>query len=186
MYKKIFLIFMIIFSTVAVYTEILVTPFIKKNIDIEYIISDNLEEIKLKQDIRRFFDKTLISKDKKYEIRYITYGYDKNIKIDEYIYSAYAVFARTILLNIAEGESNIQSAHNYNDADVNLEFNANKGITSFINGEGTYTEGYRYIMINFFFNINYGIVAQMVLFNDIHDIENNRFNKDFHSFRFKS
>jgi hypothetical protein len=161
-------------------------PFVRKHIDIEYKISNNLEEVKLKHKIRGFFDKVLRSKDKTYEIRYITFGYDDNVKIDDFIYSAYAVFVQTVLLNIAESEENIRSAHNFKDSDVNLEFNASKGITSIIKGEGTYTQGYKYVMVNFFFNKEYGIVTQMVLFNNLEDLQNNKYMKDLHSFKFKS
>ena len=100
---------------------------------------------------------------------------------------SHKICLQTILLNIAEDEGNIRSAHNFKDEDVDIEFNANKGITSFINGGGTYTKGYKYVMVNFFFNKDYGIVTQMVLFNDILDLQNSKYYmEDFHSFRFKN
>lgn len=161
-------------------------PFIRKDIDVTYLETDNLKPAYLSKKMEDYFDKSFKCKNNKYEIRYTTFGYEEGFKPGDNIDVSFTVFTQTLLWDIAGDEDKIRATQKFNDSDVKYEFNGDRGITCFIDGGSQMTKGYTYAMVNFFFKKNIGIVAQVILFNDVKDVQSTNYAHDFHSFRFNN
>ena len=56
----------------------------------------------------------------------------------------------------------------FNDADVKQEFNGDFGCTGFFQDpQSDYADGYKYLMVEFFYKNGQGLVMRSFLFNDI-------------------
>jgi len=96
---------------------------------------------------------------------------------------AFMVWTTVVLYNAAGYET--ESAVNFNDSDVKDEFNGDFGCTKFVvDPRSDFGEGYKFIMINFYYKENQGIVVQSILFNDLDFVQNPNFDNIFHSFKF--
>ncbi|GMO24927.1 MAG: hypothetical protein Pg6A_12080 [Termitinemataceae bacterium] len=59
------------------------------------------------------------------------------------------------------------------------------GSTAFIkNPKSDFGDGFKYIMLNFFYKDKQGIVVQAILFNNLNFVQNKTFMEIFHSFKF--
>ena len=68
-----------------------------------------------------------------------------------------------VIFNMAGHDATNKNTTVFNDNDVRAEFNADYGLTSFGKGGGTdFTEGYQYVMINFFYKKGIGIMCQAI------------------------
>jgi hypothetical protein len=116
-----------------------------------------------------------------YQIRYTFF---KQTEMDyKNIRMAYSFLILPVIWNVAGYEE--EGISNFNDNDVKSEFNGDFGSTVFIqNSKSDFGEGYKYIMINFYYKLNQGIVVQSILFNDLDFIQNQYFLEIFHSFKF--
>jgi hypothetical protein len=98
----------------------------------------------------------------------------------------FSVFIMPIMLNVSGEEMNNGKVSRFNDGDVKNEFNGDFGTTVFIERpKSEFGGGYRYIMMNFFYKNNQGIVVQSILFNNMNILKNSNYDDIFHSFKFK-
>lgn len=87
-----------------------------------------------------------------------------------------------------------ESYSNYNDSDVANEFNGDFGCMTFIqNPQSGYSEGYKFMIAEYFYRNNQGIVMRVFLFNDIDFIginpdgsisETSLWFNNYHTFKF--
>jgi hypothetical protein len=116
-----------------------------------------------------------------YQIRYTFFKQTETDYSD--IRGAYSSFILRIIRNAAGYEE--RGISNFDDSDVKNGCNGDFGSTVFIqNPKSDFGEGYKYIMMNFYFKLNQGIVVQSILFNNLNFIQNQYFPEIFHSFKF--
>lgn len=79
----------------------------------------------------------------------------------------FAVWVLMCTNNIAGYEVPSDAFSKFDDADVKREFNGDFGCTAFIQDPvSEYGEGYKYMMIEFFYREKQGLVMRVFLFND--------------------
>lgn len=79
----------------------------------------------------------------------------------------YAMWVFMCTNNIAGYEVSFDSITSFNDSDVKNEFNGDFGCTTFIkNPLSEYAEGYNFMMVEFFYRAEQGLVMRAFLFND--------------------
>ena len=80
----------------------------------------------------------------------------------------YAMWVFMCINNIAGFEVPSNSISSFNKEDVKKEFNGDFGCTAFIkNPKSEYTNGFKYMMVEFFYKEKQGLVMRTFLFNDI-------------------
>jgi hypothetical protein len=121
--------------------------------------------------------------EKTFEIRYGFFTQTQKDYAD--IKRAFALCIIPVAFNAAGGEFDLSEIELFDDADVKEEFNGDMGATAFIqNPESGFGAGYAYMLINFFYKRNQGIVVQTILFNDIEFAGTDQFAEVLHSFKF--
>jgi hypothetical protein len=124
---------------------------------------------------------TFTNREKSFQIRYSFFK--QTTKDDPNIRLSYSFMIMPIIWNVA-GYEEVRIS-NFNDIDVKDEFNGDFGSTVFIqNPKSDFGTGYNFILLNFYFKHNQGIVVQSILFNDIELTQDEIFLEIFHSFRF--
>jgi hypothetical protein len=178
--KPIFFILLVLIPFVAM-AEIADIPFVPEEFDVDIlqyphmILIDNPKS----EQLDSYY--TFTNTESSYQIRYSFFK--QTNKDDPNIKMSYAFMLMPVIFNVAGYEET--GASNFNDNDVKNEFNGDFGATVFIqNPESDFGEGYKYIMLNFYYKNNQGIVVQSILFNDLNFIQNEYFLEIFHSFRF--
>ena len=164
---------------VIAWTEIAGFPFIPEEFDVDIfqyphmILIDN----PISDQLDTYY--TFTNAKSEYQIRYTFFKQtEKNY---QNIRMAYGVFILPVIWNVAGFEET--RIINFNDSDVKDEFNGDFGSTVFIqNPKSDFGKGYKYIMINFYYKINQGIIVQSLLFNDLNFVQNEYFLDIFHSF----
>lgn len=126
------------------------------------------------------------------ELRYSLFtdlgGSEDTLQID------YAMWVFMCLSNIAGREVYGNEISSFNNSDVQAEFNGDFGCTSFIvSPSSEYSNGYSYMMVEFFYKKNQGLVMRAFLFNDLSFAGitpdgqmnlDNILNRNYHTFRF--
>jgi hypothetical protein len=120
---------------------------------------------------------------KSFEIRYAFFTQTETDYKD--IKTPYGFCIFPVIMNVAGYDVNSKQVSNFNDSDVNNEFNGNFGTTVFITDpKSEYGKGFKYIMLNLYYKQNQGIVTQSILFNDLNFTKTQQFMEVFHSFKF--
>lgn len=165
----------------------------EEEFDVIYYMTDDMEVISPKKnDDVAITQAFRVSKDGyEGELRYSLFtdcgGNDDDLKIQ------YAMWVFICSNNIAGYDLSKDTFSNFNDSDVKTEFNGDFGCTGLIqNPESEYGEGYKYIMVDFFYKKDQGLVMRTFLFNDLgfvgmsegKMVENNPWFDNYHSFKF--
>ena len=169
-------------STVS-WAKIVAPPFTPAEFDVDisqYPFMVQIENAKSEQ-VDTYYDFTNAAKE--FEIRYTFF---KQTELDfKDLRAATQVYLFAVIQNVAGAEASIKSISNFNDSDVQNEFNGDFGETVFIQDcKSDYTNDYKYIMLNFYIKENQGIVCQAILFNSQDIFTTDYFMSLFHSFRF--
>jgi|GEM_PF-5282007 len=182
--KKVIVFLVLLYNSVMLIAQIGSIPFALGEFPIDLyqyphmILIDNPESVHL--DTVYSFTNT----ERNYQIRY-TFFRQTN-RDDPNIRTPFAVMMVPIIWNIAGRE--VTNVNNFNDMEVGLAFNGDFGATIFIeNPRSDFTEGFDYILLNFFYKNNQGFIVQSIFSNDPHffTFENIVFSDIFHSFRFR-
>jgi hypothetical protein len=179
--KRMVFVFLMVLIPLVAKSEIAEIPFVPEEFDIDIfqfphmLLIDNPSSEQL--DTYYTFTDNISS----YQIRYTFF---KQTQIDyPNIQTAYSFFIFPIIWNVAGYEE--ERISNFNVNDVKNEFNGDFGSTVFIqNPKSDFGEDYKYILLNFYYKINQGIVVQSILFNDLNFLQNQYFMEIFHSFKF--
>jgi hypothetical protein len=179
--KKLVFIFLMVLMPVIAKAEVVGIPFIPEEFDVDIfqyphmILIDN----PFSEQLDTYY--TFTNKNLDYQIRYTFF---KQTEMDyQNIRMAYGVCILSVIWNVAGYEEG--GITNFNDNAVKDEFNGDFGSTVFIQyPKSDFGKGYKYIMLNFYYKINQGIVVQSILFNNLNFIHSENFLDIFHSFRF--
>jgi hypothetical protein len=179
--KKMLFVFLMVLTPVIAMTEITGIPFTQEEFDVDIfqyphmLLIDNPSS----EQLDTYY--TFTNKSKNYQIRY-TFFKQTEINYKD-IRMAYSFFILPIIWNVAGYEEG--GISNFNDSDVKNEFNGDFGSTVFIqNPKSDFSKGYKYIMLNFYYKTNQGIVVQSILFNDLKFLKEKYLLEIFHSFKF--
>ena len=140
----------------------------EKEFDVIYYVTDDMQVLENKQNDDVSVTQTFsISRNNiDAEIRYSLFtdiGED-----DSDLKMQFAALVFMCINNIAGFEVPGNYISSFNDSDVKNEFNGDFGCTAFLQDpKSDYTEGYKYMMIEFFCKKNQGVVMRTFLFNDI-------------------
>ncbi len=187
--KRFCLLAVLLLISSAVNSEIVSLKFkAEKFDDDKYVIkyySDIMDLVDVKPMTSQTYDYAFRDKDGRYEIRYILFSQTDDIPdAGDYKVQA-ALWAVMVIGNVTGDENAAQNTSAFNEEDVKSEFNADCGFTNFsIDGKTDFTEGYKFVMINFYCKRDVGIMCQTILFNDIDFVKDKLFIKIFHGFRF--
>ncbi|MDR0496658.1 MAG: hypothetical protein LBH42_03485 [Treponema sp.] len=118
-----------------------------------------------------------------FELRYTLFAQTEfNV---ENIQRYFALFVLPIINKAAGFEVDPEEVELFDERDVYEEFNGDIGVSAFIpNPPSDYGGGYVYMLLNFFYKMDQGIVMQAILFDDIDFYVTNEFDEILHSFRF--
>ncbi len=181
--KKISFVIILMFVCLFVFGEIMSIPFTPEEFEVEIIqyphmiAADNPESEQL--DTRY----TFTNKDETYQVRYTFFKQTNNEPDYTKMKIPYRLLIMPVIFNIA-GHDNY-NVSDFRDLDVLFEFNGSFGSTVFIRDpDSDFGRGYAYLMINFYYKVNQGIVAQSILFNDLSFAASQEFIDVFHSFKF--
>jgi hypothetical protein len=179
--KKIILLSLLFLLPFVARSEIAGFPFIPEEFDVDIFQFPHMLLIDnpLSEQLDSYY--TFTDKDAAYQVRYSFFK--QTNRDDSNIKTAYSIMILPIVWNVAGYEE--MRISNFNDSDVQKEFNGDFGSTVFIeNPKSDFGTGYKYIMLNFYYKRNQGIVVQSILFNDLNLIQNPIFLELFHSFKF--
>lgn len=128
-------------------------------------------------------------KNKKLEIRYSTFPYEKAIKEPGHVQigsdDSYEVFTTVVIENIAGDERNIIESAQFDKDAVKAEFGADWGSTTLVKAGSGFGDGYKYAMIISLYKSGSGYAYITYLFDDVNEIMN-EFNQAFYSLKFKT
>ncbi|MBP5359623.1 MAG: hypothetical protein J6Y69_10655 [Treponema sp.] len=166
----------------------------EKEFDVIYYVSKDMKSVKNKKnpdvDVTQTFQ---VKKNKlKGELRYSLFtdcgGDDCDLEIQ------YAMWVYMCLNNVAGYEVPGDAISSFNDEDVKYEFNGDFGCTAFIQDpKSEYAKGYKYMMVEFFYKKDQGLVMRTFLFNDVAFVgideqgmisEDSPLFSNYHSFKF--
>jgi hypothetical protein len=181
--KKYLMSYALIMISVLCFAEILKPPFELKEFDVTILKYPYMNQLE-KQDSDDFDIVYAFTDEKKnFEIRYAFFTQTQKDVKD--IKTAYGAMIFPVIMNVAGYDVSSKQVSSFNDSDVSNEFNGNSGTTIFIpNPKSNYGKGFKYIMLNFYYKENQGIVAQSILFNDMEFTKTKEFMEIFHSFKF--
>ena len=179
--KKMSFVFLFAFMSVFVMAEIAGIPFAPEEFDVDIFQYPHMLLIDNPQSEQLDTYYTFTNSDLNYQIRY---SFFKQTEMNyQNIRLAFGFFVFPVIWNVAGYEE--MGISNFNDGDVENEFYGDFGSTTFIqNPKSDFGDGYKFILMNFYYKINQGIVVQSILFNDLGFIQNEDFMDIFHSFRF--
>jgi hypothetical protein len=179
--KKIFLILFLLFFVFISGAEIMNIPFVPEEFEINIFQYPHMIKIDNPQSQQIDTYYTFTDIDKNYQIRYSFFK--QTNKDDPNIRTSFSFWIMPIMWNIA-GHENMRVS-NFNDSDVKNDFNGDFGYTVFIqNPASDFGTGYDYILVNFYYKRNQGIVVQSIMLNDLEFTQNPVFLEIFTSFEF--
>jgi hypothetical protein len=180
--KRFGFIFLMVLIPVIAMAEIVGIPFAAEEFDVDILQHPNMLLINNPHSKQLDTYYTFTNAKKNYQIRYTFF---KQTEMDyQNIRMAYSVFILPIILNVA-GYEEVGMPNDFYDNDVKKEFNGDFGSTiSIKNPKSDFCKGYKYIMLNFYYKTNQGIVVQSILFNDVSFLKSKDLLEIFHSFRF--
>jgi len=180
--KRLGFIFLMGLIPVIVMAEIVGIPFTAEEFDVDILQHPNMLLIDNPPSVQLDTYYTFTNARKNYQIRYTFF---KQTEMDyQDIRLAYIAFILPVILNVA-GHEEVGAPNHFYDSDVKKEFNGDFGSTVTIkNPKSDFSKGYRYIMLNFYYKINQGIVVQSILFNDVSFLTSKDLLEIFHSFKF--
>lgn len=140
----------------------------EKEFDVAYYQTLDMKTIESKQnddaDITQSFmiNKNNIQGELRYSLFTDIGGKQDDLKMQ------YAMWVYICTNNIAGFDVEEKSFSNFNVDDVKKEFNGDFGCTAFIqNPQSGYADGYKYMMVEFFYKANQGLVMRVFLFTSI-------------------
>jgi len=180
--KRLGFIFLMVLIPVIAMAEILRIPFKAEEFDVDILKYTHMLLIDNPSSKQLDTYYTFTNKRKNYQIRYTFF---KQTEMNyQNIRMAYSFFILPIIINIA-GYEEVGIPNNFNDDNVKNEFNGDFGNTITIkNPKSDFGKGYKYIMLNFYYKINQGIVVQSILFNDLSFLKSKDLLEIYHSFKF--
>ncbi|GHV08256.1 hypothetical protein FACS189485_19560 [Spirochaetia bacterium] len=179
--KKFTLFSVFLFVSILAMAEIADIPFVPEEFDVDIlqyphmVLMDNPSSEQLDTHY------TFTDKASSYQIRYTFFKQTVPDRKD--IKMAYVMCILPVIFNVAGYETD--QVANFNDSDVKNEFNGDFGSTVFImDPKSDFGKGYKYIMLDFFYKNNQGIVVRSMLFNDLNFVQGKYFLEIYHSFKF--
>jgi len=146
------------------------------------LIFDTEDQLKVKPLESQSYDFAFRDKQGRYEVRYILFS--QTGKISDYK-TQVAVWCTMVIQNATGSDAALKNTSAFKDADVKAEFSADYGLTSFAKDtDSDFTEGYKFVMLNFFYKKDLGIICEAILFNDLDFAKTDDFDKVFHSVKF--
>jgi len=184
--KKSMLILVIVITGFSSFAEIRTPQFYLQQFDENsYVIAypDTMTQVEPKPCESQAYDFAFYDNQGRYELRYILFSETGTI---EDIKNQVNMWALMVISNIAGKEESIGDTTPFKDPDVKKEFNADYGLTSFIqNPQSDFGAGFKYIMVNFYYKSGVGLMCQTILFNNLNVLKQQSFLSVFHSFRFE-
>ena len=185
MIKKTIILLILILLTTNLFSIILKPSFETKEFSEDLyllLLYNTMEQIEVENKTSQNYHYSFKDKNDLYEVRYILFSQvDKVDNIELQV----GIWATTVLLNIAGIEDSIKSTAKLKKKDLKKDFNANYGITSFITDcKSDFNDKWKYLMVNFYYKKNIGIMCQILLFNDTETLKTKEFETGFHSFKF--
>lgn len=167
----------------------------EKEFDVIYYLTEDISVIETEQNEDINVTQTfLINKDSiNAEVRYSLFT-DIGEEDDEDLQIQFAMLVFMCINNITGFEVSGNDISSFNDEDVKKEFNGDFGCTAFFQDpKSDYANGYKFMMVEFFYKQKQGVVMRTFLFNDIRFIgidENGQLSldsiwlKNYHTFEF--
>jgi hypothetical protein len=180
MKRSVFFVLLVFLPFIA-RTEIAEFSFVPEEFDVDILQYPHMLLIDnpLSEQLDSYY--TFTDEDAAYQIRYSFFK--QTNRDDPNIRTSYSIMILPIIWNVAGYEE--LRISNFNDSDVQKEFNGDFGSTVFIqNPKSDFGIDYKYIMLNFYYKRNQGIVVQSILVNDLNFMQNPTFLEIFHSFKF--
>lgn len=149
-----------------------------------YLISTNdfLRIVPTVQNVDQHYDLALKDVLDRFEVRYITFikqGFISNEK------KALETLARIVAENIAGNKNAIKSTKAHDAKAAKFFHLADAGVVVHIqNPTSQFATGYKYIQAQFFYKKNYGVMAQIFLYNKSSTLRSLEFTKARESFTF--
>ena len=140
----------------------------EKEFDVMYYLTEDMTiaENKVNDDVSVTQTFTIDKNGQKAEVRYSLFtdcGED-----DSDLQIQYAMWVFMCISNATGFEVPNSAISKFNDDDVKKEFNGDFGCTAFIQDpKSDYASGYKYMMVEFFYKHNQGLVMRSFLFNDM-------------------
>ena len=180
--KKVAILPLMVFIGVVANAEIGSAPFAPEEFDVDIIQYPHMLQIENPQSEQLDTYYTFTNKEASYQIRYSFFK--QTVKDYADIKTAFSMCILPIIWNIAGYETD--KITNFNDSDVKDEFNGDFGATcSIVNSKSDYGDGYKYMVADFFYKNNQGIVIRTMLFNDLKFYRIDKtFLEIYHSFKF--
>ena len=145
-------------------------------------VFDTEDQLKVKPLESQSYDFAFRDKQGRYEVRYILFS--QIGKIQDYK-NQVAIWSTMVIQNATGSTAALKNISTFKDADVKNEFNADYGLTSFAkDGNSDFTKDYKYMMLNFLYKKDLGIICEAILFNDLDFANTEDFAKVFHSVKF--
>ena len=192
--KKVFVFTLIILNAVVCYGEIAKSRFkiteSEEEFDVTYYLTEDMQIIPnlSNNDVTVTQSFKLGDGELRYSLFTDLGGSEDTLQID------YAMWVFMCLSNISGREITGNQISVFNDSDVQAEFNGDFGCTAFIvSPSSEYSKGYSFMMVEFFYKKNQGLVMRTFLFNDISFAgispdgqmnPDNILNRNYHTFRF--
>lgn len=179
--KKFTLFSVFLFVSILAMAEIADIPFVPEEFDVDILQYPHMLLIENPDSEQLDTYYTFTDKSSSYQVRYAFFKQTVPDRKD--IRMVYAMCILPVIFNVAGYETDQMA--NFNDSDVKNEFNGDFGSTVFImDPESDFGSGYKYIMMDFFYKKNQGIVVRSILFNDLNFLQNRYFMEIYHSFKF--
>ena len=181
--KKIVISLFVLFIVIGISAnaDILQSPFIPEEFDVDIFQFPHMKLIENPDSEQVDTHYTFTDEKSSYQLRYTFFK--QTVKDYKNIKQAYIPCIFMVIWNAAGYEAD--DITHFKDSDVKSEFNGDFGTTVFImNPKSDFGEGFDYIMMNFFYKNNQGIVVQSILFNEPEFLMNKNFLEIFHSFKF--
>jgi hypothetical protein len=188
MKKRLLFFFLSLIGLFSAYAQSASMPFKADIYDIDIIQYSHMTKINNNRSQQIDTHYNFTDSGKTYELRYSLFRQTEN-NIQN-IREIFSVFSIMIIRNIAGYEVDLSQFQFFDDNDVKNEFNGDFGIAGFIlNPVSDYGNGYKYVMLEFFYKNNTGIVARTIMSKDggiFINYESERYDEIYHSFKFKN
>jgi hypothetical protein len=184
--KKIFCLTLVLFTGILVLSATGDFPFEFKEFTVNTYRNASMIQVKniKTPDVDTHYAFT--NKAKTYQVRYSFFTQTIPGISREDIIAPYSSCVLMTLLNMAGGEEGIANPRDFPDSAVKSEFNGDFGTTTVIRDpKSDYAKGFQFIVVNFFYKQDQGIVVQAILFNDINFVQTDEYAKAMNSFKFQ-
>ncbi|MFP4378348.1 MAG: hypothetical protein ACLFP4_14990 [Spirochaetales bacterium] len=172
---------LMLLASASLFAEVRGSAFIPQPTEIALTPSENLHQIQVRDDLAQQYDHAYKDRDGKYEIRVISFATDpehQNIVTEADFFR----FTTLVTYNIAGDPSKITRQVRFGSSGLGERWKAESGYAVFVldeERESSFLSGNQYAIINYFFNSNYGIICNVVMFDDLSVMDDPEYNDDF-------